>query len=88
MVKTIYSVMYFGNAKRYQDFNEEVIAYSKRHAVEIVYSKMRNEDYFPQDEFKWGGLIRDCDGNVIADANDETIEYDGGYFYAELQIGQ
>jgi hypothetical protein len=23
---------------------------------------------------------------VIADANDESIEYDGGYFYAELKI--
>jgi len=83
MEKQIYSVMYTGNAKRYQDLNEEVAAYSKRHAVEKVYAKMRNEDYFPQDEFKCGGLIRDCDGNVIADANDETIEYDGGHFYAE-----
>ena len=77
MTKNIYTVMYSGNAKRYQDLNEEVIAYSNRHAVEIVYSKMRNEDYFPDDEFTWGGLIRDCDGN------DETIEYDGGYFFAE-----
>jgi len=83
MEKQIYSVMYFGNAKRYQDLNDEVEAYSKRHAVEQVYSKMRNEDYFPVDEFSWGGLVRDCDGNVIADANDITIEYDGGYFFAE-----
>jgi len=83
MVKTIYSVMYSGNAKRYQDLNEEVVAYSKREAVEKVYAKMRNEDYFPEDEFTYGGLVKDCDGNVIADAHDETIEYDGGYFYAE-----
>jgi hypothetical protein len=83
MEKNIYTVMYFGNAKRYQDLCEEVAAYSKRHAVEKVYSKMRNEDYFPVDEFLWGGLVKDCDGNVIADAHDETIEYDGGYFYAE-----
>jgi hypothetical protein len=47
---------------------------------------MRNEDYFPDDFFLWGGLVKDCDGNVIADANDESIEYDGGYFYAELKI--
>jgi hypothetical protein len=79
--------MYHGNAKRYQHLCEEVTAYSKRHAVELVYSKMRNEDYFPDDEFIWGGLVRDCDGNVIADFNNETIKYDGGYFYAELQIG-
>jgi hypothetical protein len=83
MTKNIYSVMYTGNAKRYQALCEEVAAYSKRHAVENVYAKMRNEDYFPEDEFTWGGLIRDCDGNVIADAHDETIEYDGGYFFAE-----
>jgi len=86
MEKQIYSVMYFGNAKRYQDLNEEVAAYCKREAVEKVYAKMRNEDYFPEDEFTMGGLIRDCDGNVIADANDITIEYDGGYFFAEQVI--
>jgi hypothetical protein len=83
MVKTIYSVMYIGYAKRYQDLNEEVAAYSKRHAVEKVYAKMRNEDYFPEDEFLWGGLIKDCDGNVIAELGDEMIAYDGGYFFAE-----
>jgi hypothetical protein len=44
---------------------------------------MLNSNYFPEDEFSWYGLVRDCDGNVIADANDESIEYDGGYFYAE-----
>jgi hypothetical protein len=92
MENQIYSVMYFGNAKRYQDLCEEVAAYSKRHAVEKIYAKMCNEDYFPEDYFPedfplWGGLVKDCDGNVIADASDETIEYDGGYFYAELQIG-
>ncbi len=83
MEKQIYSVMYFGNAKRYQDLCEEVEAYSKRHAVEQVYSKMLNENYFPGDEFSWGGYVLDCDGNVIAAANDESIEYDGGYFFAE-----
>jgi len=83
MEKTIYSVMYTGNAKRYKDLCEEIVAYSKRHAVEKVYAKMRNEDYFPDDEFHWGGIVKDCDGNIIADTHDETIEYDGGYFYAE-----
>jgi hypothetical protein len=88
MEKQIYTVMYFGNAKRYQDLCEEVVAYSKRHAVEKVYAKMRDEDYFPDDFFLWGGLVKDSEGNVIADASDESIEYDGGYFYAELKIGQ
>ena len=86
METTLYAVMYFGNAKRYQDLNYEIEAFTKREAVEKFYEKMRNEDYFPEDEFVYGGLIRDCDGNVIADANDETIEYDGGYFYAEPVI--
>lgn len=87
MEKQIYSVMYFGNAKIYQDLCEEVAAYSKRHAVEKVYSKMLNENYFPEEDFTWGGLVKDCDGNVIADAHDQTIEHDGGYFYAEPLIG-
>ena len=86
MEKQIYFVMYFGNAKRYQDLLEEVVAYSKREAVEKFYQKMLNSNYFPEDEFTWGGLVKDCDGNVIADANDESIEYDGGYFYAEPVI--
>jgi transketolase N-terminal domain/subunit len=88
MEKMIYTVMYFGNAKRYQDLCEEVAAYSKRHAVEMFYAAMLNSNYFPEDEFSWYGLVRDCDGNVIADAHDETIEHDGGHFYAELKIAQ
>mgnify|MGYP000128551434 FL=1 len=88
MEKQIFTVMYFGNATIYQDLCEEVSAYSKRHAVEKVYAKMRNEDYFPDDFFLWGGLVKDCDGNVIADASNESIEYDGGYFYAEIKISQ
>jgi len=88
MEKQIYSVMYFGDATIFQDLCEEVSAYSKRRAVEKVYSKMLNENYFPEEDFTWGGLVKDCDGNVIADAHDETIEHDGGHFYAELKIAQ
>jgi hypothetical protein len=86
MEKQIFTVMYFGNATIYQDLCEEVAAYSKRHAVEKIYAKMRNEDYFPDDFFLWGGLVKDCDGNVIAEVGSESIEYDGGHFYAELKI--
>lgn len=86
MKKTIYSVMYFGNAKRYQDLCEEIAAYSKREAVERIYSKILDENYFPQDGRGRYNLIEDCDGNVIANENSETIEYDGGYFYAEPVI--
>ena len=86
MEKTIYSVMYFGNAKMWQDLCEEIAAYSKREAVEYLYSKMFDEDYFPENPGIYGGLIRDCDGNVIAEPGSESIEYDGGYFYAEPVI--
>ena len=86
MEKKIYAVMYFGNAKRYQDLNYEIEAFTKREAVEKFYERMRGEDYFPEDEFVYGGLVRDCDGNVIAEAGSESIEYDGGYFYAEKVI--
>lgn len=86
MEKQIYFVMYFGNAKRFQNLLEEVVAYSKREAVEKFYSSMLNKNYFPEDEFTWGGLVKDCDGNVIAEVGGESIEYDGGYFYAEPVI--
>lgn len=83
---TLFAVMYFGNAKRYHDLNYEILAFTKREAVEMFYEKIRGEDYFPEDEFAYGGLVRDCDGNVIAEVGDESIEYDGGYFYAEPVI--
>ena len=86
METTLYAVMYIGNAKRYHDLNYKIKAFTKRLAVEKFYEKMRNLDYFPEDEFTYGGLIRDCDGNVIAEPGSETIEYDGGYFYAEPVI--
>ena len=54
--------------------------------LEKFNEKMRGDDYFPEDEFVYGGLIRDCDGNVIAEAGSDSIEYDGGYFYAEPVI--
>lgn len=86
MKTTIYSVMYIGNAKRYHDLNYEIEAFTKREAVEKFYEKMRNEDYFPEDEFIYGGIVRDCEGEVIAEQGDEMIAYDGGYFFAEPVI--
>jgi hypothetical protein len=87
MEKQIYFVMYSGNAKSWQDLCEEVSAYSKREAVEYFYSRMFDADYFPEDEFTFGGLVRDCDGNVIAEPGSDTIDYEnGGYFYAEPVI--
>ena len=87
METTLYAVMYFGNAKRYQDLNYEIEAFTKREAVERFYSQMLNVNYFPVDEFDWGHIVKDMDGNIIARPGDETIEYDGGHFYAEKVVG-
>jgi hypothetical protein len=57
METTLYAVMYFGNAKRYQDLNYEIAAFTKREAVERFYAKMLNVNYFPVDEFDWGHIV-------------------------------
>jgi len=87
MEKQIYLVKYFGNATKYQDLHQTIAAHSKREAVERFYAQMLNENYFPVDEFDWGHIVKDMDGNIIARPGDETIEYDGGHFYAEKVVG-
>lgn len=74
-----YEVSYLGNASRFEGFTRTVNAESKREAVESVYQLVLDENYFPQED----GTILDCTGCEIADATDEYIEYDGGYFSAE-----
>ena len=83
MEKHIFNVHYTGNAKRFQGICEPIEAFTKREAVEKYYAAMLDENYFPANpNTEFGGYIYDCDGNLIADENDETIDYDGGYFYA------
>jgi hypothetical protein len=86
MEKQIYLVKYFGNATKYQDLHQTIAAYSKREAVEKYYEKMFYEDYFPENLGVYGGYVFDCDGNVIAEPGSESIEYDGGHFYAKMFI--
>jgi len=74
-----YKVTYSGNASRFRNFESEVNANSEREAVEKVYQQVMDENYFPQED----GSIKDCDGNTIAEATDNIIEYDGGCFSAE-----
>lgn len=74
-----YKVTYSGNASKFKNFEDIIFADSEREAVEDVYGSYLDSDYFPQDD----GSIKDCDGNVIAEATDNSIEYDGGYFSAE-----
>lgn len=74
-----YNVTYSGNSTRFRNFSSEENADSKREAVESVFQQVMDENYFPQED----GSIKDCDGNTIAEADDDTIEYDCGCFSAE-----
>jgi len=73
-----YKVTYSGNASKFANFETVVNAMSEREAVEDVYQQLMDADYFPQED----GSVKDCDGNEIASADDDTIEYDGGCFSA------
>lgn len=73
-----YKVLYTGNSTKYHNFEEEVKASSEREAVEKIYAKFCDENYFPQED----GSILDCDGHEVAEPTDNIIEHDGGYFYA------
>ena len=75
-----YKVTYGGNATRFINFETEVNADSEREAVEDVYQELMDQNYFPQED----GSILDCDGNIIATPEDDSIEYDGGCFSAEI----
>jgi hypothetical protein len=74
-----FKVTYNGNSSMFRNLNEEVNANSEREAVEKVYSDHLDHNYFKQDD----GSVKDCDGNVIATATDDQIEFDGGFFVAE-----
>lgn len=76
----MYKVAYKGNATRFKDFNEMVLANTERDAVQRIYRVICDTDYFPDGQ----GNVFDCDGNIIATPESNTIEYDNGYFYAEL----
>jgi hypothetical protein len=74
-----YKVTYNGNDSCFKNFEVEVNARSEREAVEDVYSKYLDLNYFPQED----GSIHDCGGNIIASPTDDVIEYDGGCFKAD-----
>jgi hypothetical protein len=74
-----YNVKYNGNSSKFRNLNEEINANSEREAVHQVFKARNGENYFEQPD----GSVKDSDGQILASATDETIEYDGGYFYAE-----
>jgi hypothetical protein len=137
-----YKVIYSGNSTRFKNFAEDVAANSEREAVERVYAKHLDRNYFPHEliyivgfldgsiigvidfdgkfntnerldfdsrkffdskedarnfinrqskkvrpGFEYSieveNIIKDCDGFLIADTNDDVISYDGGCFSAE-----
>ena len=75
-----YTIKYNGNSLRFKNKSYEVVADNEREAVESFFSEYLADNYFPSDD----GRILDCDGDCLAEADDDTIDYDGGYFYAEL----
>lgn len=75
-----FKVTYSGTASRFKNFEELIDTNSEREAVEKIYQKFLDSNYFPQED----GCILDCDGNVIATKDDNNIEYDGGSFSAEI----
>ena len=76
----IYKITYSGVSTRFQNLKYNVVANSEREAVIKFYSNIFDCNYFPQDD----GSILDCDGYEVASADDNFIEYDGGYFSAEI----
>jgi hypothetical protein len=73
-----YKLMYNGNATKFKRLNEIVSANSKREAVEDYYRLYLDKDCFEQDN----GDILNCNGDLVANPDDEQFEFDGGYFYA------
>ena len=74
-----YNVKYNGNSARLSSLSETVSASSEREAVIKVYASTMDYNYFPQED----GTVQDLDGEVICNLSDESIWFDGGYFYAE-----
>lgn len=74
-----YTITYTGNATAFKKLNATIQAESKRDAVEQFYSSALDHNYFPQED----GSIHDNSGNLIAEAHDSSIEFDGGSFIAE-----
>ncbi len=76
--KSLYKVVYTGSVERYKNKFSIELATSEREAVRQSYARVHDLDYFPQDD----GTVLDCDGNIIQNKTEDTIQYDGGYYIA------
>jgi len=75
----MYTVTYSGANGRFKKLAMPVLAESEREAVIKAYRYYLEHRYFEQPD----GRIFDADGECIAEAEDDVISYDGGYFQAE-----
>jgi len=69
-----YLITYTGNAKRFNSFEAVTHAVTELEAIKIVFNDIKNVGAF-------------LDGDALIDEKAATIEYDGGFFYAELIEG-
>lgn len=76
-VKLFYAVRYSGLSSRFANFLEVVKASDRSEAVRLIYAKYCDADYFVQADQS----VKDSDGNIIAERGDETVYFDGGFFY-------
>jgi hypothetical protein len=74
----MYTVTYSGINRRFRNLAMPVLAESEREAVIKTYRHYMDDNYFAQPD----GRIFDADGECIADADDNCIWFDGGYFEA------
>jgi hypothetical protein len=79
-INKAFLVTYNGNDQKFKDFREIIEAKNEREAVERMFHKFMDSNYFPNGK----GFIFDSDQNVLAEPGDQAINWDGGYFIADL----
>lgn len=80
-INKTFLVTYTGNTdSRFRGFRETIDASSEREAVERIFHKHNDNNYFPDGN----GYIYDCDRNVLAGPGDRSIDWGNGSFVADL----
>ena len=80
-IKKTFVVTYTGNTdSRFRGFRETIEAKNEREAVERIFHKHNDNNYFPDGN----GFIYDCDRNVLAGPGDRSIDWGNGSFVADL----
>ena len=80
-VNKTFLVTYTGSTEaRFQGLREIIEAKTEREAVERIFHKYNDGNYWPDGN----GWIYDCDRNVLAGPGDRSIDWGNGAFVAEL----